>query len=199
MCTPQTKKLVNVLLIVLPIFKTMFSHHCIFPKCWLSFICTLVKSITKSCRYAWCMHWISKMQVRYVSKIIVLKGLCLFRQTFFPHSSSRDRACRLVCNSFEDQAPLIKSMGTRSLQWRHNEHNVVSNHRRLHRLLCRLFRCRSEKSSKFRITGLCEWNSPVTSGFPSQRDSKAGNLIHLMTLSCNHEAETVLMLEKWRI
>ena len=33
----------------------------------------------------------------------------------------------------------------------------------------RLFRRRSKKTSKFRVTGLCEGNSPVTGEFPAQR------------------------------
>ena len=36
------------------------------------------------------------------------------------------------------------------------------------------FRCRSKKTSKLRVTGLCEGN-PVTGGFPSQRTSYAEN------------------------
>ena len=39
------------------------------------------------------------------------------------------------------------------LQWRHNERDGVSNHRRLNRLLNRLFRGRSKKTSKLRVTG----------------------------------------------
>ena len=49
-----------------------------------------------------------------------------------------------------------------TLQWRHNEGDGVSNHRRLDCLLNRLFRCRSKKTSKLRVTGLCAGNSPVT-------------------------------------
>ena len=44
------------------------------------------------------------------------------------------------------------------LQWRHNERDGVSNHLRLDCLLSRLFRRKSKKTSKFRITGLCEGN-----------------------------------------
>ena len=63
-----------------------------------------------------------------------------------------------------------------SLQWRHNERDVVSNHRRLDCLLKRLFRCRLNKTSKLRVTGLCERNSPVTGEFPTQRSSNAENV-----------------------
>ena len=53
-----------------------------------------------------------------------------------------------------------------TLQSHHNKRDCVSNHRRLDRLLSRLFRRRSKKTSKFRVTGLCEENPPVTCGFP---------------------------------
>ena len=60
-----------------------------------------------------------------------------------------------------------------SLQWRHNEHDGVSNHQRLDCLLNRLFRRRPMKTSKLCVTGLCEGNSPVTDEFPAQRASNA--------------------------
>ena len=48
------------------------------------------------------------------------------------------------------------------LHWRHNERDGVSNHRRLDYLLDRFIRRRSKKTSKFRVTGLCAGNSPLT-------------------------------------
>ena len=60
-----------------------------------------------------------------------------------------------------------------SSQWRHNEHDGVSNHLPHDCLLDRLFRCRSKKTSKLRVTGLCEGNSPVTGEFPAQMTSNA--------------------------
>ena len=47
-----------------------------------------------------------------------------------------------------------------SLQWRHNEVDSVSNHQPHGCLLNRLFRRRSKKTSKLRVTGLCVGNSP---------------------------------------
>ena len=41
-------------------------------------------------------------------------------------------------------------------QWRHNQRDSVSNRRCLDYLLDRLFRHRSKKASKLRVTGLCE-------------------------------------------
>ena len=47
----------------------------------------------------------------------------------------------------------------------------VSEHRRLHCLLNCGFRRRSKKTSKLRVTGLGEGNSPVTGEFPAQKAS----------------------------
>ena len=54
----------------------------------------------------------------------------------------------------------------KQLQWRHNERDDVSNHRR-HCLLKSLFMRRSKKISRLRVTGHCKGNPPVTGGFPS--------------------------------
>ena len=61
------------------------------------------------------------------------------------------------------------------LQWRHNERDCVSNHRRLDCLFNRLFRRESKKTSKLRVTDLCEGNSPVTGEFPAQRSRNEEN------------------------
>ena len=47
-----------------------------------------------------------------------------------------------------------------SLHWRHNDHDGVSNHQPHGCLLNGLFRSRSKKTSKLRVTGLCVGNSP---------------------------------------
>ena len=62
------------------------------------------------------------------------------------------------------------------LQWRHNERDGISNHKRLDCLLKSLFRCRSRKTSKLPVTGLCEGNSLVTGEFPAQRASNVENV-----------------------
>ena len=61
-------------------------------------------------------------------------------------------------------------------QWRNNEHDGVSNHRRLDWLLNCLFRRISKETSKLRVTGLCERNSPVTAEFHAQKASNAENV-----------------------
>ena len=50
-----------------------------------------------------------------------------------------------------------------ALQWRHNGCDGVSNHQPHDCLLNRLFRPKSKKTSKLRVTGLCVGNSPVAS------------------------------------
>ena len=50
-----------------------------------------------------------------------------------------------------------------SLRCCHNEYDGVSNHQTHHCLLSRLFRRRSKKTPKLRVTGLCVGNSPVNS------------------------------------
>ena len=63
-----------------------------------------------------------------------------------------------------------------SLQWRHNEHDSVSKHQPHDCLLSGLFKHRSKKTSKLRVTGLCAGNSPGTGEFPAQRTSNAENV-----------------------
>ena len=59
-----------------------------------------------------------------------------------------------------------------TLQWRHNGRDSVSNHQPHDCLLNRLFRRRSKKTSKLRVTGLCGG----TGEFPAQMASNAENV-----------------------
>ena len=65
-----------------------------------------------------------------------------------------------------------------TLEWRHNERDGVSNHRRLGKIVYIpiFFRRRSKEISKLNVTGLCEGNSPVTDEFPAQKASNAENV-----------------------
>ena len=58
----------------------------------------------------------------------------------------------------------------------HNEHDGVSNYQPHNCLLKLLFGHWSKKTSKLRITGLCEGNLPVTGEFPAQRAISAENV-----------------------
>ena len=63
-----------------------------------------------------------------------------------------------------------------ALQWRHNGRDGVSNQQPHDCLLNRLFRRRSKKTSKLRVTGLCAGNSPGTGEIPAQMASYAENV-----------------------
>ena len=63
-----------------------------------------------------------------------------------------------------------------TLRWRHNDQAGVSNHQPHGCLLNRLFRRKSKKTSKLRVTGLCAGNSPGTGEFPAQMASYAENV-----------------------
>ena len=61
-----------------------------------------------------------------------------------------------------------------TLQWRHNGRDGVSNHQP-HDCL-HIFRRRSKKTSKLRVTGLCAGNSPLTGEISAQMASNAENV-----------------------
>ena len=75
----------------------------------------------------------------------------------------------------------------KSLQCRHNWHDGVSNHQPHDCLLNRLFRRRSKKTSKLRVTGLCEGNLLVTREFPTQMASNAENVSIWWRHHVNHK------------
>ena len=66
--------------------------------------------------------------------------------------------------------------GVITLQWRYDGRDSVSNHQPRDCLLNRLFRPRSKKTSKLRVTGLCAGNLPGTGEFPAQMASNAENV-----------------------
>ena len=63
-----------------------------------------------------------------------------------------------------------------SLLWHHNGCNGIWNHLPHDCLLNRSFRCRSNKTSKLCVTGLCAGNSPVIGEFPAQKTSNVENV-----------------------
>ena len=63
-----------------------------------------------------------------------------------------------------------------SLQWRHYERDVVSNHQHHDCLLNCLFRRKSKKTSELSAPSLCEGNSAVTGEFLAQRANNAENV-----------------------
>ena len=73
-------------------------------------------------------------------------------------------------------AAKIATCESNALHWRHNGHGSVSNHQPHDCLLNRLFRRRSKKKLKLRVTGFCAGNSPGTGECPAQMASNAENV-----------------------
>ena len=61
-------------------------------------------------------------------------------------------------------------------QWRQNDCDGISNYQPRDCLLNRLFKAQINETSKLRITGICEGNSPVTGEFLAQRASNTENV-----------------------
>ena len=84
----------------------------------------------------------------------------------------------MVCTifNFSKKSCVMVVWWSYTLQWRHNGRGSVSNHQPYDWLLNRWFRCRSKKTWKLRVTGLCVGNSPGTGEFPGQMASNAENV-----------------------
>ena len=98
----------------------------------------------------------------------------------------------------DDTSMLFLVIGAvRPLQWRDNGHDGISNHQPHHCLLNRLFRRRSKKTSKLRVTGhLCgeftgHWWIIRTNGKLRRK------YFHLMTSSCTYLTWYSIMLAQY--
>ena len=118
-------------------------------------------------------HWIYSLHVR--NKRLVLlqidQHIEAFQNVFqFVDGISKCVFYRNICISikisleliskdqFDDNLALVKVIIFHALQWRHKEHEGVSNHQPHDCLPNRLSRRRSKKTSKRRVTSLCEGN-----------------------------------------
>ena len=92
--------------------------------------------------------------------------------------TTRFRQCYRFGNRFNIKIPSdqYRNYHYNHYGWRHNVHNGVSNHQPRDCLLNHLFRRRSKKTWKLRVTGLCVGNSPGTGEFPAQMASNAENV-----------------------
>ena len=122
---------------------------------------------------------LTQMVIRFINGTIMLKQRCDVILTLlwrYEHVT-----CLLGCtiHTPEVNGPSPEAHGammTPSLRWRHNDHAGVSNHQPPGCLLNRLFRRKSKKTSKLRVTGLCAGNSPGTGEFSAQMASCAENV-----------------------
>ena len=85
------------------------------------------------------------------------------------------------------------------LHWRHNDHDGVSNHQPHGCLLNRLFRRRSKKTSKLRVTGLCEGNSPgpVNSPHKGPVTRKMFPFDDVIMLHQSEECHVIVLSNEW--
>ena len=109
----------------------------------------------------------------YASVIIPQAYAIVGRETFdyVSHSYSTTgqlSGCLLFRYSNPCKAWKLARQFRESLQWHHNGHHGVSNDQPHDCLPNRLFRHRSKKTLKLRITGVCAGNSPGTGEFPAQ-------------------------------
>ena len=82
-----------------------------------------------------------------------------------------------------------------SLHWRYNGGDCVSNHQPHDCLLKRLFRRRSKKTSKLRVTGLCE-TSPGTDEFPAPQMGSTAENVYIWW---RHHVVNVLSQSGWSL
>ena len=80
-----------------------------------------------------------------------------------------------------------------ALHWRHNEPDGVSNHQPRDCLPNYLFRFRSKKISKLRVTSLCAENSPGTGEFSAQKGNNAENVF----IWWSHHGRKITLTHSW--
>ena len=78
-----------------------------------------------------------------------------YKYVSFPDQYSESKVSVLLYTGGQ-----VEHLVNTTLQWRHNGRDSVANQQHHDCLLNRLFRRRSKKTSKLRITGLCAGNSP---------------------------------------
>ena len=106
-------------------------------------------------------------------KISAARGLCLGERI---HDTGNYQARKLSVTCDRPSGGVMGTGFGDALRWRHNGRDSISNHQPYRCLLNRLFRRRSKKTSKLRVTGLCVGNSPGTGEFRAQMASNAENV-----------------------
>ena len=159
---------IHVLIYVRTLCITLCSHDSLYVQLGvrlISFICHFI--------FVWFTVWTISYSpdAFFIHLVFVGSTLCTRKEIIYrspvdsPHNGSIDKYVENVSISWRHH----ELIGGKTLQWRHNEHDGVSNHQPIVNSWNRLFRRRSKKTSKPRVTGLCEGNSTVTCEFPAQR------------------------------
>ena len=121
-------------------------------------------------------------------------GIQRDRWTAHTKGQLRGKCFHLMTSSWYGSCMPIKI--AESLQWRHNGCDSVSNHQPHNCLLNHLFRRRSKKTPKLRVTGLCEENSPGTGEFPAKMASNAENVSIWWRLHVTYAADPLYLQER---
>ena len=119
------------------------------------------------------------------------------RKVFYSDVTTRDELSQPWDQNLDTKIIILISLRlpyafrVSSLQWRHNEHDSVSNHQPCDCLLNRLFRRRLQKTSNLRVTGLCVGNSPgpVNSPHKGPVTRKMFPRHHDVIMSCEFPSE----------
>ena len=131
---------------------------------WLKFrqgLCVIWETVhyVKKTMSTWTLSWMKLFLDDFFAVSIVLLFNCISRS---PNIDMRALAWVMTWRRTATEQLFNNDEEVRhpTLRWRHNDHNGVSNHQPHDCLLSRLFRRRSKKTSKLRVTGLCVGNSP---------------------------------------
>ena len=135
------------------------------------------------------LQMLTSLQYFVVSKILHeplthLLTKCMLAKCWWSVAQKRLINLFLECVSMTIYNPTPFPCSPLSLHRRHNQCYGISKHWHFNCLLNHFFRCISKKTSKLHISGLCDWNSPLTGGFLSQRTSNSENDDHLVMSSC---------------
>ena len=143
----------------------------------------LVRDWDEILSFFWAMFlWMAEYDIKYLNLIgcYIWKLENLFYHLIFAieyHGVNFTKSTKICQSTFY----LLRYMPLKyvmfyTLRWRHNDHAGVSNHQPPGCLLNRLFRRKSKKTSKLRVTGLCAGNSPGTGEFSAQMARYAENV-----------------------
>ena len=102
--------------------------------------------------------WRSCVYICHTFYVIIIVFSFVHKEVFIPNTN---------ISAYHIHSPdMLASWHGNTLQWHHNERDGVAHHQPQDCLRNCIFRCRSKKTSKILVTGLCEGNSPVTGEFP---------------------------------
>ena len=115
--------------------------------------------------------------MRYIFNVVYISrgSRQIVTKCMFDYANSLRPRVSVMCQRIGSSLPQVISCYL-TLRWRHNARDSVSNHQPHDCFLNRLFRRRSKKTPKLRVTGLCVGKSPGTGEFPAQMASNTENV-----------------------